>query len=431
VDTVLQGVNYVDASHLPPTETEAARYALREMQALGVRFGHHKTFPWLVGSSAFKLSHDAWKRLQTAGEATFAFIDAVQQLYRDGMPVACDTLDINTPANLRGLQIDLPIHTFRLDIILEGGRPRITEIEEIYGNVGKLHAMEAAYGLRFDRLFENFAEREIEHIYIDDSVTQYSSELTLVRNRLRHTFGMDVPHSYFSSFNGKRRVKSVWRFCYTRDFFQYDKALQNSIVCSDCEFMNPLFHGYGTKALLSLAHNEEIAPALRQHMGPTLFSALRDVVPQSRMIKADEDPRPLYALQKHAVLKVIDCPGHPQYAWGSRGVFFGFGSMQRWQKAVNAAVSGRVVDQPSTSSVAYLLSELVESDRIDVHFLHPLTHSIAIMPQARMRLAPIFFRNKFGVELVGGHATFVNTSRKVHLGQHAVCVPMTPPTHGT
>ncbi|SMH28499.1 hypothetical protein [Azospirillum agricola] len=424
---VLRGVNHVDAPHLPPAESESAWHALREMQSLGVRFGDIETFPWLVGSAPFRLPRYVWDRLQLAGEATFAFVDAVQQFYRDGEPVVRSTLDINTPNNLKGLQIERPIHTFRLDIILERGQPRITEIEEVYGNVGKLHAMEAAYGLRFDRLFENFAERKIEHIYVDDSVTNYSGELTLMRSRLKRSFGMDVPHTYFSAFDRNGQGRSAWRFCYTRDFSQYDQDHQHRIVGSDWNFTNPLFHGYGTKALLGLAYDEEIAPALRLHMGEALFSALRDAVPRCRMVKLNEDPRPLYALHKQGVLKIVDCPGHPQYAWGSRGVFFGLGARSRWQNTVDAAVAGSVVGRPDISGVAYVLSELVESDQFDVPFLHPVTHKIAIMPRARMRLAPIFFRNGSRVEQVGGHATFVNTSRKVHLGQHAVCVPIASP----
>jgi len=32
--------------------------------------------------------------------------------------------------------------------------------------------------------------------------------------------------------------------------------------------------------------------------------------------------------------------------------------------------------------------------------------------------------NRGKVERVGGKATFVNTSKKVHIGHHAVCVPL-------
>jgi hypothetical protein len=46
------------------------------------------------------------------------------------------------------------------------------------------------------------------------------------------------------------------------------------------------------------------------------------------------------------------------------------------------------------------------------------------MPHARCRLGPVFVSGEAGTELVGGHATFVNTSRKVHLGRHAVCAPL-------
>ena len=67
---------------------------------------------------------------------------------------------------------------------------------------------------------------------------------------------------------------------------------------------------------------------------------------------------------------------------------------------------------------------IVESDRFDVPFLHPESGELALMTRARIRLGPIFFRAGGQSRLVAGHATFVNTSRKIHLGKHAVCAPL-------
>ncbi|MCH9045074.1 MAG: hypothetical protein IIA40_03100 [SAR324 cluster bacterium] len=36
-------------------------------------------------------------------------------------------------------------------------------------------------------------------------------------------------------------------------------------------------------------------------------------------------------------------------------------------------------------------------------------------------MTPIFFRDGGDVRLMAGHANFVNTSRKIHLGSDAVC----------
>lgn len=70
-----------------------------------------------------------------------------------------------------------------------------------------------------------------------------------------------------------------------------------------------------------------------------------------------------------------------------------------------------------------MISDLVDSDRFDVEFLHPQSRQLCLLPRARIRLTPIYAREAHGSELLGGHATFVNTSRKVHLGHHAVCTP--------
>jgi hypothetical protein len=128
--------------------------------------------------------------------------------------------------------------------------------------------------------------------------------------------------------------------------------------------------------------------------------------------------------RRHKVLKVIDSDA-AEYTWGSRGIYFGDQSARRWTQAVNAAIAGHIPGRADLAGTRFVISDLVDSDKFDVEFLHPVTAQLCVMPDARLRLTPIFARRESGCDLLGGHATFVNTSRKVHLGRHAVCTPFT------
>ena len=113
-------------------------------------------------------------------------------------------------------------------------------------------------------------------------------------------------------------------------------------------------------------------------------------------IKEEENPSAevvseLSAAHKDTVLKVVDCPHGLDYTWGSRGVFFGDRSAARWNKVVEAAAAGRFPGDPACTDVRYIASELVESDRFDIPFLHPGIGAMALMPRARIQAGPHFF----------------------------------------
>lgn len=425
----LPGVNYLPWAS-PASEVLAARETARVLVEEGVAFGDLPPgqVPWLVAAGPFRMDALLAARVKRVGEVTFDFIDLVQQLYGEGHPTVRDHLDLNVPADLRGLDLERPILTFRLDMVVEGGRPKVTEIEEVYGNAGKMHAMQRAYGVNYDALFEAFAGLALSHIYVDDSVQGYFPELAVFGGRVGALVGRPIVVERFSSF-ARRHHGAVWRFCYTRDFCQYPLEIRRRIVAANgATFVNPLFHGYGTKALLALVGHPQVAPELERRLGAERYAVLRDGFAPMRLLDPEGAPATLKALEvahRSAVLKVIDCPGAPEYTWGSRGVFFGDRSAARWRSIVAAAAAGRLPGDPRLAGVRYAVARLVDSDRFDVPFLHPRTGELALLPRARVRLGPIFFRAPGAApRLVAGHATFVNTSRKVHLGRHAVCAPL-------
>jgi hypothetical protein len=423
----LAGVNHVPYA-ASREEISIAQERARALVAEGVEFGDRPIgqVPWLVAARPFVLPEEQHEKVERLGAATFAFFDAVQELYGEGHPVVRDHLDSSMPKDLRNLQPEERVMTFRMDMILSNGAPKVTEIEEIYGNVGKMAAMERAYGVANEPLFRRFAAQDFTHIYVDDSLPQYISELELLQRRLARGFGQQVYIVYFSEFPADQRG-AVWRFCKTKDFAQYPPEVRRRILSARCRFVNPLFHGYGTKAVLALPFHPELEAELRRRMGEPAYRAVREGFTRSRFIEENPSPEAveeLAASHKDSVLKVVDCPHGLDYTWGSRGVFFGDRSAKRWRKVVEAVAAGRFPGDPECTDVRYIVSELVESDRFDIPFLHPGGNAMELMTRARIRLAPIFFRDEAGPKLVAGHATFVNTSRKIHLGAHAVCAPL-------
>lgn len=141
----LPGVNWFPVP-APAREVAQTRDISRRLVAAGVAYGEHESgrVPWLVGTQPFHLSTMLHKRTLQLGQAIFRYLDAVQALYARGEPLVRATLDANVPADLRGLQLDRPVVTFRLDVAIQDGRPMVTEIEEIHGNVGKMAAMQEA-----------------------------------------------------------------------------------------------------------------------------------------------------------------------------------------------------------------------------------------------------------------------------------------------
>ena len=99
-------------------------------------------------------------------------------------------------------------------------------------------------------------------------------------------------------------------------------------------------------------------------------------------------------------------------------------SKRSWIELLSYIQKGEIPYQPHIKKVVYLQTELIESDRYDLPFWDRENNQMAMMPKARIRLQPIFYRKGSEMELVASMATFVNTSKKVHLGNHAIQVPV-------
>jgi hypothetical protein len=422
----LPDVGYVVADTDTPLR-EAAELASDLLVRAGVRFtgSAESAVPWLVAVRPFALGVELYERIERLGEAVFALLDATQDLYAEGNPIVRGHLDTGVPVDLRGFDLDRYIEMYRLDVVLSGGMPVLTEIEEIFGNAGKAHAFELAYGVSATPLYAAFHRLGIANIWLDDGYPMYRSENELVAQRMRKEFGVEVHIAPFSEFRDDGRVG--WRFCYVKEFRQYDTDLRARILAASDRLVNSLFHGYGTKGLLSLAWDDLLEGELTARMGAGRIATLRAGVPRSQVMPMNPAPKFIEDLtvnRRRKVLKVVDSEG-VEYTWGSRGVYFGDQSARRWGESVDAARAGHIPGRPDLVGTRFLLSDLIESDKFDVEFLHPVTAQLCVMPGARLRLTPIFARGESGCDLLGGHATFVNTSRKVHLGRHAVCAPFT------
>ncbi|ARF59103.1 hypothetical protein [Streptomyces gilvosporeus] len=388
--------------------------------------------PWLVAAEPFPVDEELTGRLRSLGAAIFALSDAVQDLYAEGHPVVRDHLDIGVPDDVRGLDLARTLDLFRLDVVVTDGRPMATELEELIGNVGKMHAFERAYGVSATPLFSAFARRDVTRVWLDDELGSYRPEMALMQRRMKEEFGHDVAVDFFSRFQDDGR--KGWRFCYVKDFVQYDATVRERIVAGSETLTNPLFSGYGTKGLLPLCWHEDLADELTRRMGQELLDTVRAGTPQATLLPAAPAPETLNSLRearKRTVLKVMDAPGHPEYTWGSRGVFFGDTAANRWRQVLDAVAAGNIPGRTDAEDVRYIVNSLVDSDRYDIDFLHPREATLCTMPRARVRLGPVFSREPDGPRLLGGHATFVNTSRKAHLGRHAICAPIRLATAAT
>jgi hypothetical protein len=380
------------------------------------------TLPWLMAVEPFTLDAVLTSRVQRLGSAMVAYVDAVQRLYAAGNPVVRHHLDLGTEPDLRGLQLDRHIQTFRLDLVLSDGRPVATELEEVYGNAGKAYAMQLAYGTSYHELFASFATLRLSHILVDDGVQGYGSELALLRRALRRLHGQDVAVRFFSEVD-PADVTAAWRFCYTTDLGQYDRRRRAQIVEADTRYINPLFHGYGTKAQLALAWHPEVAAAMEAELDAETWAVVRAGIVEGQLLTGAEDDERLVAERRMLVIKVTSSPADRSATWGSRGVYFGESSARKWATVLAGVRGGHLPGHPA-SPARFLVNRLVESDRFDVIYFDPELERLSVMKRARIRIAPIFFRTGDHVRLVAGHATFVNTSRKVHLGRHAVCAPL-------
>lgn len=379
--------------------------------------------PWLQAIRPFALDNRLLRSIKRLGDAVFAFVDAVQMLYIEGNERVRAHLDLGVPRDLRGLDLMSRIETFRLDLIISGGVPLITEIEEVYGNAGKAYAMQLAYGVSYLDLFQAFADIGVTHVLVDDGVTTYDSELRLFATAIKslHSHQIEIAPLSTADLTG---VGTAWRFCYTTDLAQYPVRRRSAIIHSGIRFVNPLFHGYGTKALLALAWDSAVQSDLERAFGRRELHQLRRNVPRCWVQRFSRlSAHNLLKDRANLVAKVISSPADRSATWGSRGTYFGESSNAKWQALVDAITNEHLPARPEHPA-AYMLMDLVESDRFDVEFLHPDLNRIALMRNARIRLAPIFFRRPQGPQLVAGHATFVATSRKVHLGSHAVCAPL-------
>jgi hypothetical protein len=422
----LQGVLYFSSEN-SDQKLSGAISAARSLLKEGVSFRglDESEVPWLVAAEPFTVDIHLENRLRRLGEGIFALCDAIQDLYAQGDPTVRTHLDIGVPEDVRGLELFRKIDLFRLDVVVSDGHPMVTELEEIIGNVGKMHAFEQAYDVTATPLFGAFERREISRIWLDDELGSYQSELALVQRRMKDEFSRDVVVEFFSQFRDDG--KKGWRFCYVKDFVQYRDDLRAKIVRSGEMLTNPLFQGYGTKNLLALCWHDDLQDKLAHRMGRDVLDVVRSCVPPSYLLPRNpnrDDVEYLQLARKSKVLKVMDAPDHAEYTWGSRGVFFGDTAATRWRQVVEAAASGRIPGRTDVRDVRYIVSELVDSDRFDVEFLHPRGKRLCVMPKARLRLGPIFSREREGSQLLGGHATFVNTSRKAHLGRHAICTPI-------
>jgi hypothetical protein len=107
-------------------------------------------------------------------------------------------------------------------------------------------------------------------------------------------------------------------------------------------------------------------------MGKDKLATLRAGVPRSQLLPLNSAPEfidDLKTNRRRKVLKVVDSDA-AEYTWGSRGIYFGDQSARRWTQAVDAATAGHIPGRPDLARTCFVISDLVDSDKFDVEFLH-------------------------------------------------------------
>lgn len=402
---------------------EKAKLIEKKLLDEGVEFkGSKNVVPWLVATEPFKINDNLKKKIERLGKSVYYYIDAIQKLYEVDKDVK-GLLDLNVLEDLKGLDLEKKIQSFRLDIVVENNLPKITEVEEIYGNAGKMHAMQEAYGVNFDKLFEAFAKENLKNVLYDDTVKNYIPELNIFIKRMKKQCNIDVNLYPFSKINDEM-TGTTWRFCYTKDFNQYNYETRQKIINANMAYINPLFNGYAMKSIFIPLYEQKYEVFFKENMGEKYYESLKRGTIKSEIINDKTDFNSLINDRKNKVIKVVDSPKNLDYNWGSRGVYFGDTAKNKWEKIIEYVKKGEIPFNPEINDVVFMVSELVNSDKYNIDFWDRENNCISTMYNARIRLGPIFFRNGTNIQFVAGHATFVNTSRKVHLGKHAVCAPI-------
>ena len=113
--------------------------------------------PWLLGLKPFEIEANLAHRLLDLGKAFFSLYDWVQSNYLKSVEIR-SILDIGVPAKFAGLELNKRLKTFRLDCILRNNIPVATEMEEVYGSMGKLIPLSKGYDIYKKSLIQRFIE---------------------------------------------------------------------------------------------------------------------------------------------------------------------------------------------------------------------------------------------------------------------------------
>ena len=236
---------------------------------------------------------------------------------------------------------------------------------------------------------------------------------------------MDINIGFFSEFDDGMEGP-IYRFAYMRSFQRYPQALRKKIISDPIHYINPLFHGFAAKSIFIFLFQEALKDFLQDAMGQTDYDILKKASPLSELIDSNGSSAGFDALmenRRQTVIKVVHCP-NPDYEWGARGVYMGRTNKNRWAKIVESVLKGEIPNHPEAGHVTFMRERFVTSDRYDIPFFDPVNDQISLMPKATILLRPIFFRQNGQSRLVSSTATFVNTSKKVHWGGHAVVAPV-------
>lgn len=326
---------------------------------------------WRTSTSAFPLSPDLARELNSLGRILLQFYRAVNLLYRksvEGKQPAwiARWLDLGKPAGLIALQRSPAFknavpRVIRPDILLTDDGFCITELDSVPGGIGLTGWLSEVYSQdqslkiiggpkgMLNGFGAIFGEAKTVHLVVSEEAATYRPEMEWIAGRDPK---FKVRDSNFEDFADG---DAVYRFFELFDSANVLNAKRIFALASEgkIHLTPPPKTIFEEKLLFALLWNWNLRDFWRQELGESFFARLKKVIPYTWLM--DPAPIPPHAafpglnLTDWAQLKslsqkerdlILKISGFSEKAWGARGVFLGSDLSQAdWAAAVDQALA--------------------------------------------------------------------------------------------
>jgi hypothetical protein len=424
------------------TELDRVRYVQEQMPAGGLFAGA----AWRIAPRAFPLPAALVENLEALGPMLLAFYRGCNLLYRHSVAGKlphwiADYLDAGKPPELIELsrrdrfKSQVP-RVIRPDVMWDGDRFHITELDSVPGGIGLTGWLGKTYGELGDTIvggpygmmegFESIMGEGPKVVVVSDEAATYRPEMQWLGRQL------DLAVMRPEEFHPSDKQETVYRFFELFDLpnVHGGLAMLEAAGRGDIVVTPPPKPQLEEKMLFAFLWMEQLRGFWREHLGDKTLDALRQVMPYTWIV--DPTPLPPHAVipelgihswremakfsqkQRELVLKIS---GFHEHAWGSRGVYVGHDlSATEWTKAIERALD-------SFATHPFILQRFEKSGTLSCEYGDSDANEIRTFT-ARARLCPYYFVSGDTVKLGGVLATVCPSDKKLLHGMtDAVMAP--------